>query len=257
MEKEKRKETTGEAIRSFVVAVLVALLFRSVAYEPFHIPSGSMLSTLYEGDYIFVSKLSYGYSRYSFPFSLPLFEGRILRTAPKRGDVVVFRLPPRPSVDYIKRIVGMPGDRLQVQQGRLTINGEAVEVTRRGDVDVPDDRGSSHVLARFEETLPGGKTHIILNERNTNRDLRTGFDSDNTDVYIVPEGMYFMMGDNRDNSEDSRYSAENGYRMGPGFVPEENIIGRAEMILLSYDTSVPIWQFWRAFRDDRFFRKIV
>ncbi|MFM9889423.1 MAG: signal peptidase I [Rickettsiales bacterium] len=257
---EKRKETTGEMIRSFIVAILIALVFRSLAYEPFHIPSSSMYSTLYEGDYIFVSKLSYGYSRFSFPFSPKLFEGRILETLPERGDVVVFRNPAHPEVDYIKRVIGLPGETVQVKHGRLFINGTLVEQTRRGDMIDDDSRVGPIKSALYDETLPGGKTHIVLDRHAGNADPDSGFDSDNTSVYKVPEGHYFMMGDNRDNSQDSRFSRALGYPDAPGFVPFENLVGRAEMILVSYDTSIPIWQFWRwpsAFRGDRWVKKIV
>ncbi|MEJ0009710.1 MAG: signal peptidase I [Alphaproteobacteria bacterium] len=257
---EKKKESGWEALSSLAFAIGIALIFRSFAYEPFHIPSGSMLSTLYEGDYIFVSKFSYGYSRYSFPFNVPPFSGRILEAhKPARGDVVVFRLPPNPHVDYIKRIVGLPGDRIQVKQGRLYINDVPVEVTRRGDVSLPGRFGEEHLVARYDETLPGGKTHVILNEREGNLDPRTGLDSDNTGVYTVPEGDYFMMGDNRDNSQDSRYSAALGYDDAPGYVPEQNIVGRAVFVLGSFQGGVPALALWRwpeAFRNDRWFTKV-
>ena len=242
----KKKETTGEMIRSFLFAILIALVFRSVAYEPFHIPSGSMLSTLYEGDYIFVSKFSYGYSRYSFPMGLPLFKGRIVETLPERGDVVVFRLPTNTNIDYIKRVIGLPGDKIQMKHDRLYINGELVEQTRDGEVDLPTINGEVHPIPRYKETLPGGKTHIVLDE------LPNG-PADNTDVYTVPEGMYFMMGDNRDNSQDSRFQKE------VGFVPLENIVGRAELVLLSYNTAIPLWHIWEwphAFRGGRWFKDI-
>lgn len=244
---EKPKETLGEMARSLVIAVFIALLIRSFAYEPFHIPSGSMLSTLYEGDYIFVSKFSYGYSRYSFPFSPNIFgEKRILREAPQRGDVVVFRWPRYPKVDYIKRIVGLPGDTLQVIDGRLYINDIPVEITRRDDVLLPDSSGALRSIARYDEVLPGGAMHTILDFRHGNPSNK-GFDSDNTGVYEVPEGHYFMMGDNRDNSEDSRYPDG-----GVGYVPEENIVGRAEIILLSLDTARASF----GFRAERWFKKI-
>lgn len=271
---EKKKETTGEMLRSFVVAIVIALLFRSVAYEPFHIPSGSMLSTLYKGDYIFVSKLSYGYSRYSFPFGFKFFEGRVLFTEPKRGDVVVFRLPPNPRVDYIKRVIGLPGDRIQVKQGRLYINDKQVEITFRETVKLADEDGGDYKARRYDETLPNGVTHTILDTRDGNRACvmygedalgelschrYSEFDSDNTKLYEVPAGHYFMMGDNRDNSEDSRYSLADGFPSGPGFVPVENIVGRADLILLSYDTAHPFWKFWEwpsAFRSDRWIKAI-
>ncbi|MES2983801.1 MAG: signal peptidase I [Pseudomonadota bacterium] len=240
--KAKKKETPGEMFRSFAFAVLLALLFRSVAYEPFHIPSGSMLSTLYEGDYIFVSKLSYGYSRYSFPFSPDMFGGeRVLGTMPARGDVVVFRNPVDTSTDYIKRVIGLPGDRVQMKHDRLYINGTLVEQTRRGDVTLPDSQGQMHAIPRYEETLPGGRSHVVLDANPDNQDPTTGFNSDNTAVYTVPEGHFFMMGDNRDNSQDSRFSKELGYGNAPGFVPFENLIGRAEIIAFSWKGEPGRW----------------
>lgn len=230
---EKKKETPGEIIRSFLLMVVVALVFRSVAYEPFHIPSGSMLSTLYEGDYIFVSKLSYGYTRYSFPFNPKLFEGRIFASEPKRGDVVVFRNPADIHIDYIKRVIGLPGDRIQVKQGRLYINGEMVEQTRMGEAQVPDDNGGWRMSPRFEESLPGGVKHVVLDDVSDRRVPQGAFDPDNTAEYKVPEGHYFMMGDNRDHSQDSRFSKELDFPDAPGFVPFENLVGRAEIIAFS------------------------
>ena len=224
---EKRKETPGEIIRSFIFMVLLALVFRSFAYEPFHIPSGSMLSTLYKGDYIFVSKFSYGYSRFSFPFAPKLFDGRIMSRDPQRGDVVVFRNPANVKVDYIKRLIGLPGDTVQMRHGRLYINNEMVEQTRDGEASVPDDdTGEWRNIPRYNETLPGGKTHSVLD------DYKEG-PADNTRVYTVPEGHYFMMGDNRDHSEDSRFSPETGTPDGPGYVPFENFVGRADIIAFS------------------------
>lgn len=234
-------------IRSFLIAILIALVFRSVAYEPFHIPSGSMLNTLYKGDYIFVSKLSYGYSRYSFPFGIEWFEGRKFASAPERGDIIVFRLPSAPNVDYIKRLIGLPGDKVQVKGGRLFINGEAVQVTRKGDIMVPDNYGGEENAVLYTETLPNGVSHNILNTKENGR-------VDDTPEYTVPEGKYFFMGDNRDNSMDSRYMAE------VGFVPEVNLVGRAEIILVSFKGGVPIWQvwnWWRALRHDRWFTDLT
>lgn len=217
---EKKKETFAEMITSFVFMVLLALIFRSVAYEPFHIPSGSMLSTLYEGDYIFVSKFTYGYSRYSFPFSPDLFDGRTSSKVPERGEVLVFRKPTNTKIDYIKRVIGLPGDTVQMKRGRLYINGEMVEQTRRGEASIPDDNGDWVNVPRYEEVLPNGRSYTVLD------DIKDGM-ADNTDVYTVPEGQLFMMGDNRDHSQDSRFLEEVGY------VPLENIIGRAEIIAFS------------------------
>ena len=202
---QKRKETPGEVFRSFIFMVLLALVFRSFVYEPFHIPSGSMLSTLYKGDYIFVSKFSYGYSRFSFPFAPKLFEGRVMSSEPKRGDVVVFRTPANTKIDYIKRLIGLPGDTIQMKHGRLYINGTMVEQTRDGEANVPDDMtGEWHNVPRYNESLPGGVTHIVLDDEKEGP-------ADNTILYHVPEGHYFMMGDNRDHSQDSRFSSRDGY----------------------------------------------
>jgi len=235
-----------EGLRSFLYAVAMALVFRSFFFEPFHIPSGSMLSTLYEGDYIFVSKYSYGYSHFSFPLSIPFFEGRIWEDAPERGDVAVFRLPTNPSIDYIKRVVGLPGDKIRVIDGVLHINGAPVGLKRISDTRFEDEEGNVRTVATYTETLPGGRKHIVLDETKIG-------DVDFTDEYVVPAGHYFMMGDNRDNSVDSRYPGE------VGFVPAENLIGRAEVIAFSYNTNVPVWDVARwgiMFREGRFWKDI-
>lgn len=237
----RRKETTGEMIRSFVFMVLLALVFRSLAYEPFHIPSGSMLSTLYEGDYIFVSKFSYGYSRFSFPFSLKLFDGRILNSEPERGDVVVFRNPSHVKIDYIKRVIGLPGETIQMKRGRLYIDGKMVDQTRRGEINIPDDRGLLRNVSLYDEILPDGSTHAVLDDVQGNADGINSFDPDNTGIYTVPEGHYFVMGDNRDHSQDSRFSPDLGYDDAPGFVPFENMIGRAEIIAFSWKKISDRW----------------
>lgn len=245
------KETPGEMIRSFMFAIFLALVFRSLAYEPFHIPSGSMLSTLYKGDYVFVSKFSYGYSRFSFPFGIPLFKGRVFESLPQRGDVVVFRLPTNTSIDYIKRVIGLPGDTVQMKHSRLYINGELVEQTRRGEVSVTSMYGDTRAIPRFEEVLPGGAHHIVLDQTPEGN-------LDDTPEFVVPEGTYFMMGDNRDDSADSRYRAPDGTAT-VGFVPLENIIGRAEMVLLSYNTATSLFkpsEWADAFRSGRWFKSI-
>ncbi|MFN7612712.1 MAG: signal peptidase I [Alphaproteobacteria bacterium] len=256
MKNTRKKPSNWEAIRSFGYAVLLALLFRSVAFEPFHIPSGSMLPTLKIGEYICVSKLSYGYSRYSFPFGahIPYFEGRIFASEPVRGDIIVFRTPQNTSVDYIKRLIGLPGDKIQVIEGVLYVNGIPVSLRK-----VPDyredlaDGGLGPAVRRYQETLPGGRVHDVIDERPYGNIDGNGFDSDNTDIYTVPEGYYFFMGDNRDNSVDSRFSND------LGFVPVENLVGRAEMIFFSFKQGVAIWEFWRwpsAFDNARWFRSL-
>ena len=240
----ERKKPSGlrETVTTVVYAVLIALVVRTAAYEPFNIPSGSMIPTLLVGDYLFVSKFSYGYSRYSLPFSLPLIPGRIFFSEVERGDVAVFKLPTDNKTDYIKRIVGLPGDRIQVVNGILHINGQAVKRERIDDFIDRDAFGNTRRIPRFIETLPNGRSHAIL---ETNGDHGP---SDNTEVRTVPAGHYFAMGDNRDNSLDSRFI---------GFVPAENLVGRAEFLFFSVDGDV--WKFWkwaRSIRFDRMFEGI-
>jgi len=223
-----------ETVVTVVYAVIIALAIRTFAYEPFNIPSGSMKPTLLIGDYLFVSKLSYGYSRYSLPWSLPLISGRIFFSEPKRGDVAVFRLPTDPSVDYIKRLVGLPGDTIQVVHGILNINGKAVERERTDDFLTTNSMGNVRRTPRYIETLPGGRRHYILESLGDNGP------SDNTGVYTVPAGHYFAMGDNRDNSQDSRFLNV------VGFVPKENLVGRANFLFFSIDgKGWNAWEFWK------------
>lgn len=247
MPKEKQKAPWDDSIKTVLIAFLLAIVFRSLVFEPFHIPSGSMKNTLLVGDYLFVSKFSYGYSRYSFPFGLPLFEGRVLETKPQRGDIVVFRLPANPRIDFIKRIVGMPGDQIQIREGIVYINGEPLKRDKLPNETDIDEHNVAKSMLVFKETLPGGKTIKILKEP----DIKSS--ADDTPVYTVPERHYFMMGDNRDNSRDSRYLGEVGY------VPEENIVGRAQLIFFSTDGSAQLANplTWVAsLRSDRFFKWI-
>lgn len=213
-------------IRGLAWAFLIAMLIRTFAYQPFNIPSGSMIPTLLIGDYLFVNKYCYGYSRHSLPFGLNVFSGRILDKAPQRGDVVVFFNPKHDNLDYIKRLVGLPGDRIQVIKGVLHINGEAVKLEQIQDYHTVDDKGQLRVIPQYTETLPNGVKHPILKAAPFGKGRL-----DNTKEYVVPEGHYFMMGDNRDNSLDSRVEASVGY------VPAENIIGRAEILFFSTEAK--------------------
>ena len=229
---KKKTGVFGETLRTVIYAVLIALVIRVFAYEPFNIPSGSMIPTLLIGDYLFVSKFSYGYSRYSLPWGLPLFSGRIFASQPDRGDVVVFKLPTDNSTDYIKRLVGLPGDTIQVKGGILNINGKPVTRKLVGPAILPDDDGYPVQATEYIETLPNGRKHRIW-ERSDHDML------DNTPVYHVPAGHYFAMGDNRDSSQDSRVLSAVGY------VPFENLVGRAEFLFFSHNDSASLWQVWK------------
>ncbi len=254
---QKPKGSWDDTIKTLFIAVFVAVLFRSFLFEPFHIPSASMHPTLLEGDYLFVNKMAYGYGRYSFPFGFPLFDGRILSgdDFPERGDVVVFRPPGNPRIDYIKRVIGLPGEIVQVRDSRLYIEGKLVERFAEGSFTAIEGRNKNLAVPIYIETLPNGLEHGTLDYENGRVDP-LGFrdiDPDNTDVYRIPEGHYFMMGDNRDNSRDSRYLN------GVGMVPLENIVGRADIIFFSVGNGVRIWEIWRwpfAFRTERFLQRI-
>lgn len=219
------RSSWSETLIIVVEALAIAMFVRVFFYQPFNIPSGSMKETLLIGDYLFVSKLSYGYSKFSFPFSPNIFEGRILGAEPKRGDVAVFKLPRDNSTDYIKRVIGLPGDEIQMKNGQLFINGAAIPKEPAGEFTTLED-GRERTIPVFEETLPNGVKYKVL-------DSDPNGPYDNTGVYKVPEGHYFMMGDNRDNSTDSRV------RSAVGFVPYENFIGRAEIIFFSAKVDEP------------------
>jgi len=227
----KGKGGVGETVRTLIYAVLIAVVIRTVAYEPFNIPSGSMIPTLLIGDYLFVSKFSYGYSRYSIPFGPDLFDGRVLGDLPERGDVAVFKLPSDPSTDFIKRVVGLPGDRIQMIESVLHINGEAVKRERTDDFVTTRRDGVVIRVPQYIETLPNGRSYRTL-DQTPNGPL------DNTSVYQVRPGFYFMMGDNRDDSQDSRVT------FAVGQVPVQNFVGRAEIMFFSTNGKGHWWEVW-------------
>ena len=240
-DKSSSKGSSWETLRVVIHALILALIVRVFFFQPFNIPSGSMIPTLLIGDYLFVSKYTYGYSRYSFPFGLDFFSGRIWAAEPERGDVVVFKLPRDNETDYIKRVIGLPGDKIQMVDGMLKINGDAVDKEKVDDFVLPAAGGRNRSFTRYMETLPNGVSYPVL-------DLVKGSVGDNTEVYEVPEGHYFMMGDNRDNSTDSRFLSE------VGFVPFENFVGKAQVIFFSIDEDASFWQVWRWPTDVRWNR---
>jgi signal peptidase I len=226
----KKSGGLGETVNVIFQALLLALVIRSFLFQPFSIPSGSMRPTLLEGDYLFVSKFAYGYSKNSFPFSPNLFSGRFWSAEPKRGDVVVFKFPPNPKLDYIKRVVGLPGDKIQMINGVLNINGVAVKREKTGVIDDKDVTEQMGPVDVYRETLPNGVSYDTL-------DIDPNSTADNTREFLVPEGHYFMMGDNRDNSSDSRLSV--------GFVPFENLVGRANRIFFSIADGASPLEVWK------------
>jgi len=226
----KKKESAGETIRTVVYAVLIAVLIRSFLFEPFRIPSGSMYPTLEVGDYLFVSKYTYGYSRHSFPASLIPFEGRIWQSEPQRGDIAVFKFPGDNKTDFIKRIVGLPGDTVQVRRGRLFINDKEVARQETGKYIIDEFVIRPEEYTEYEETLPNGLKHQILEVSDFEPQI------DNTTKVTVPEGHVFVMGDNRDRSDDSRVRV--------GFVPYENLIGKARFLFFSHNDKGAWYKPW-------------
>ncbi len=229
-----------ENVRTIIVALLIAGAVRTILFEPFNIPSGSMIPTLLVGDYVFTDKYAYGYSRFSMPFAPDLFSGRILFRMPHRGDVAVFRETKDTSIDYIKRIVGLPGDRIQMTGGQLYLNGTLVPRQDEGEYAAVDENRTLLQGRRFTEDLPGSGgrkpvPHQVLKETSEGS-------QNNTPEYVVPPNDFFAMGDNRDDSADSRFQGSDPEDLG--YVPIENLVGRASIIFFSVDGRAPLWQFW-------------
>lgn len=242
---ESFKKSFIENVKTVFIAILLALFIRSLFLEPFRIPSGSMYPTLRVGDYLFVTKYTYGYSRYSFPGGFPIFKGRIWYSEPKRGDVVVFRFSKNGSTDFIKRIIGLPGDTVQVKDGRLYLNGKMVERKENGRYIVDEYVAAPEFYRQYTETLPGGLQHQILEISDEERIV------DNTEEMVVPEDSFFVMGDNRDRSDDSRISV--------GFVDKDYLIGKAKFMFFSHNDKGSLlkpWTWYRAIRWERLFRGI-
>jgi signal peptidase I len=243
---KKEGDSWLETFKTIVYALLIALVIRTFLFQPFNIPSGSMEATLLVGDYLFVEKFSYGYSRHSFPYSLAPFSGRVFGSAPDRGDVVVFKMPNVHKdylQDYIKRVVGLPGDRIQVINGVLYINDKAIPKVKVADDVQIDAFGIAQRTPQYRETLPNGRTYLTLDAGVS--------EFDNTAVFVVPAGHYFMMGDNRDDSDDSRGNV--------GYVPFDNLVGRAELRFFSIDDSAIWYEPWTwpgAIRFSRMFTLI-
>jgi len=238
-------EEIKELVGVVAVALVLMIILRTLFFQPYTIPSASMEPNLYEGDYIIVSKWNYGYSKYSSVVTLPFIEGRIFEKTADRGDVVVFKLPYDNRTDYIKRVVGLPGDRVQMRANQLYLNGQPVVTENLGAVKAPSDMSNREKATLLRENL-GGHSHTI-------QDYIASGDVDDTIEYVVPDRHYFVMGDNRDNSADSRYIAS---ETGVGFVPFENVQGKATMVLMSWKTGSKLFYPWTWFnlRWDRFFK---
>ena len=244
--KKKISYIIFDNIKTLFYALIFAILIRSLIIQPFYIPSSSMEPTLLIGDRIFVSKFTYGYSKHSFPFSPPIFESRLLNNKPKRGDLVVFKTPSDNRTDYIKRLIGLPGDTLQFIDGDIYLNNKPIKREKRNSKNSIRCGVGDYSVNAFKETLPNGLSYIAV--YNKNGTLQ------NTDVYNVPNKHYFLLGDNRDCSKDSRFLSSVGY------VKEINLVGKAQLIFFSNDTIkgsvIKFWNWNNSLRLNRFFKKL-
>ena len=241
------KKFITENIKTLLYALIIAIFIRSILIQPFYIPSSSMESTLLVGDRLFVTKFSYGYSKHSFPFSPPIFKGRIMFKSPKRGDIVVFKTPVDNRTDYIKRLIGLPGDTIQFIDGELYLNGNQILKTIKSKNDFLYCGNSNIEIRSFLEKLPNGKTYIAS--------YRNIYSYENSDKFVVPDDHFFFLGDNRDCSKDSRFLSEVGY------VHKNNLVGKAQILFFSTDTKKgSVFKFWKwneILRFKRFFKKII
>ena len=238
--KIKSKNSFGELLKTLMVAGSIAIIFRSIFFEPFNIPSGSMIPTLLVGDYLFVSKYSYGYSKYSFPFGVAPINERIFDKSPKRGDVIVFRKPGDESIDYIKRLIAIPDDTVQVKKGVLYVNGKSAKRIKTNIGMMKTIYGNEKFFTEYKEKFEDTDFHKIIESSDTDP-------FDDTIEFKVPKDHFFFMGDNRDNSRDSRTSEV-------GFVPKRNLIGKAQIIFFSHNNTASFYEFWKWHKSIRFSR---
>ena len=243
MTKSKKNSFFGN-LRSILIAIFIALVIRSFIFEPFNIPSGSMKPNLLVGDFIFVSKYSYGFSKHSLPFSIPLIPGKIFSNTPERGDVVVFKTPENNRTDYIKRVIGLPGDKIEIKNGIIFINGSEILRKKLNDFIDTDNKTSNKRVRMYNEYFFNKEINIL--------DITDNGIADNTQLFNVPENHFFVMGDNRDNSQDSRFIST------VGFIPYENLVGKAQFIFFSLENArfLQIWKWPNSIRYERIFQKI-
>ena len=243
MTKGKKNSFFGN-LKSIFIAIFIALLIRSFIFEPFNIPSGSMKPNLLVGDFIFVSKYSYGFSKHSLPFSIPLIPGKIFSNTPERGDVVVFKTPENNRTDYIKRVIGLPGDKIEIKNGIIFINGSEILRKKLNDFIDTDNKTSNKRVRMYKEYFFNKEINIL--------DITDNGIADNTQLFNVPENHFFVMGDNRDNSQDSRFIST------VGFIPYENLVGKAQFIFFSLENArfLQIWKWPNSIRYERIFQKI-